>query len=160
MAETLDIISAADVTARLSTQAYTRLYARNGGATVDTVFRDLCVAEANSLFRTLSRGAFPSGVYLTGDTIDPAIVGAVVDLCNDIAASRHLSYDAESGYAMKAAQARALIKAMNRDADARPPGSSTAPAQSRASIVGTTTAAGAPTDPYGRAASGRDGTGF
>ncbi len=34
MAETLDIISAADVTARLSTQAYTRLYARNGGATV------------------------------------------------------------------------------------------------------------------------------
>lgn len=90
-----------------------------GGAPADTTFLTLCLAEANSYFRAMTRAAFPDGVYTTTDTLDPAIVGCVVDLCNDVAASRHSSYDAENGYAIKGAQARAFIKQLNRDADAR-----------------------------------------
>ncbi len=101
MSEQTAIAVAADVTARLSTTAYNRLYAKNGGSIPDTTFLALCLAEANSLFRSMTRAAFPGGVYATTDTLDPAIVGCVVDLCNDIAASRHPSYDAENGYAIQ-----------------------------------------------------------
>lgn len=160
MSEQTAIATAADLTARLSTQAYGRLYARNGGSTVDTTFRDLCLAEANSLFRTLTRAAFPDGVYTTADTLDPALVGCVVDLCNDIAASRHSSYDAENGYAIKGAQARAFIKQLNRDADVRAPGSSAVRPVPRAANGNRTDAAGAHTNPYARAADRRDGSDF
>jgi len=160
MAETIAIATAADLTGRLSTQAYARLYAKNGGATADTVFRDLCLAEANSLFRTLTRAAFPSGVSSTTDTLDPALVGCVVDLCNDIAASRHVSYDAENGYAIKGRDARAFVKHLNRDADTRAPGSSAVSPQPRAGNRNVDDAAGVPTSPYGRAADRRDGSAF
>ncbi len=59
MAEQTAIITSADVTGRLSTQAYARLFAKNGGATADTTFRDLIIAEANSEIRVLLRAAFP-----------------------------------------------------------------------------------------------------
>ena len=80
MAEQTAIVTSADVTARLSTQAYARLFAKNGGATADTTFRDLCIAEANSEIRVLTRAAFPDGVYSTTDTLDVMIVGKAVDL--------------------------------------------------------------------------------
>ena len=70
MSEQTTIATSADLIARLATQAYTRLFAKSGGSTVDTTFRDLCLAEANSLFRTMTRAAFPSGVYTTTDTVD------------------------------------------------------------------------------------------
>lgn len=160
MAERTAIITASDVSARLSTQAYARLFAQNGGNTPVSAFVDLCVAEANSVFRTLTRPAFPDGVYTDSDTIDPAIVGAVVDLCCEIAACRHGSYDPDGAYGVRGRAARELIRAMNRDADARPPGSSTAPARPRASITNTVDADGVPTNPYTRAADGGSGSGF
>ena len=160
MAEQTTIATSADLIARLSTQAYTRLYARDGGSTVNTTFRDLCLAEANSLFRTLTRAAFPSGVYTTTDTLDPAIVGCVVDLCNDIAASRHASYDVENGYAVKGAQARAFCKQINRDADARPAGSSATPARPIAVLNNDADAAGNTTHPYQGIRDGSVGSGF
>lgn len=122
MAEQTTIAVVADLTGRLSTAAYTRLFARNGGSTIDTTFRDLCLAEANSYFRSMTRAAFPSGVYSTTDTVDPAIVGCIVDLCCEIAASRHTSWDAEGAYAAQGARARAFVKQLNRDIDARAPG--------------------------------------
>ena len=67
------IIATADITARLSTQAYTRLFAKNGGSTVDTAFRDLVIAETNSRIRSLTRAAFPDGLYEETDTIDPEV---------------------------------------------------------------------------------------
>lgn len=160
MAEITALTTLSDYTARLSTQAYNRLFAKDGGSTPDATYAALIVAEANSLFRTMTRAAFPDGVYTTGDTVDPAIVGCIVDLGCSIAASRHTSYDPEGGYAVGGARARAFIKELNRDADARPPGSSTAPAQPRAVIALTEGADGSPNNPYGRIFNGTDGGGF
>jgi len=161
MSEQTAIATISDVSARLSTQAYNRLYAKDGGgAPASTAFLSLCLAEGNSLFRAMTRAAFPDGVYTTTDTIDPALVGCVVDLCNDIAASRHPSYDADNGYAIKGREARAFIKQLNRDADARAPGSAAVRPKPRASNGNLTDAAGAYTNPYGRAADRRDGSDF
>ena len=84
----------------------------------------------------------------------------MVDLCNDVAASRHSSYDAENGYAIKGAQARAFIKQLNRDADARAPGSAAVRPVPRAVNNNLTDSSGAYTNPYGRAADRRDASDF
>ncbi len=160
MSELTAVITYTDVTDRLASSAYQRLYAKNGGSTVDTSFRNVCVAEANSTFRVLTRAAFPDGVYQTTDTRDPAVVGWIVDLCNGIAYSRGASYDPDGGYAVKAREARANIKLMSRDADARPPGSSAIRPVPRAVNNNLTDASGAYTNPYGRAADRRDGSDF
>lgn len=160
MAEIVQIATAADLTARLSLQAYTRLFAKNGGTTVDTAFRDLCIAEANSLFQTTTRPAFPDGVYASGDTVDPAVVGCIIDLVCEIAARRHVSWDAEGAYAEGGKRAREFMRAINRDADARPAGSSNTPAQPRAAILNTLTSTGDVTNPYVRTADGSSSSGF
>lgn len=160
MAELVNVITYTDVTDRLATTAYQRLYSKNGGSTVDTAFRDVCVAEANSTFRVLTRAAFPDGVYQDSDTRDPAVVGWIVDLCNGLAYARGLSYDPDGGYAVKAREARANIKLMSRDADARAPGSSAVRPVPRATNRNVTDAAGVATNPYGRAADRRDGSAF
>lgn len=160
MAEQTAIITSSDLTGRLSTQAYTRLFAKNGGATVDTTFRDLCVAEANSVARILLRAAFPSGLYSTTDTLDAGVVGAVVDLACWIAAKRHLSAEQAGGYYEASQRAEDLLKRLSRDADARAPGSSSSPARPRSSVTNVTDSAGVATNSYGRAADGRDGSAF
>lgn len=160
MAEQTAIVTTADVTARLSTQAYGRLFAKNGGATADTDFRDLCIAEANSRIRILTRAAFPDGIYSTTDTLDPGVVGRGVDLVCAIAASRHASYAEDNGYAILGRAAEAFFKAMNRDADARAPGSSAVSPLPRASVTNLQTSGGVYTNSYTRAADGSDGSGF
>ena len=160
MAELTNVITATDITDRLATAAYNRLYARNGGSTPDSGYVATIVAESNSTFRVLTRAAFPDGVYQTTDTRDPAVVGWIVDLANGIAAARGISYDPESGYASKAREARANIKLMNRDADARAPGSSAERPLPRASNGNLVDAAGQRTNPYARAADRRDGSDF
>jgi len=160
MAELTAIITTTDLTDRLSTQAYVRLYAKNGGSTVDSAFVATCLAEANSAFRVLTKAAFPEGVYQTTDTRDPGVVGWIVDLCNGIAARRHTTYDPEGGYAVAAREARTHIKLLSRDSDARAPGSSAVSPVPRATNRNITGADGAYTNPYSRAADGRDGSGF
>ena len=160
MAEQTSIVTSSDVTARLSTQAYARLFAKNGGATADTTFRDLCIAEANSEIRSLTRAAFPDGLYATTDTLDVVVVGKAVDLVCAIAASRHVSYDEEGAYAQLGKAARAFFKALNRDNDARAPGSSAERPKPRATLQNDTDEAGVYTNPFTRAAERRDGSGF
>lgn len=160
MAEQTAIITSADVTGRLSTQAYARLFAKNGGATADTTFRDLIIAEANSEIRVLLRAAFPDGLYTTTDTLDAAIVGKGVDLVCAIAASRHASYDEEGAYAQLGKNARAFFRSLSRDADARAPGSSAVRPVPRASNVNITNENGIPTNPLTRAADGYGGSDF
>lgn len=160
MAEIVAIITSSDLTERLSSQAYTRLFAKDGGTTVNTAFRDLCIAEGNSLFQTMTRAAFPDGVYTSGDTVDVAIKGCVCDLVCEIAARRHTSWDAEGAYAEGGKRAREFIKAINRDADSRPAGSSNTPALPRASITNTLTSTGDVTNPYVRNADGTSNSGF
>lgn len=156
MAEQTTIATAADLTGRLSTQVYTRLFAKSGGGTVDTVFRDLCLAEANSLFRTMTRVAFAQGVYSTTDTIDPAIVGCVVDLACEIAARRHGLWDEQGSFAEQGRKAREFIKALNRDFDARAPGSSQSPPLPRAEVLNARTDAGRDTNVFNRIADYKD----
>lgn len=160
MAEQTAIVTTADVTARLSTQAYGRLFAKNGGATADADFRDLCIAEANSIIRVLTRAAFPDGIYSTTDTLDPGVVGKGVDIVCAIAASRHASYTEDGNYAILGREARAFFKALNRDADARAPGSSAVRPVPRASNVNITDANGVYTNPMTRAADYSDESDF
>lgn len=160
MAEQIAIVTSADVTARLSTQAYARLFAKNGGATADTTFRDLCISEANSEIRVLTRAAFPDGIYATTDTLDVMIVGKGVDLVCAIAASRHVSFDDEGSFAALGRAARMFFKNLNRDADARAPGSSAVRPLPRATNVNITNDSGIPTNPLTRAADGYDGSDF
>lgn len=160
MAEQTAIVTSSDVTARLSTQAYARLFAKNGGNTADTSFRDLCIAEANSEIRSLTRAAFPDGIYATTDTLDAVVVGKGVDLVCAIAASRHASYDEEGAYAQLGKAARAFFKALNRDHDARAPGSSAERPRPRATLANAQTEGGVYTNPYTRSADQRDGSGY
>ena len=160
MAEQTTIATSADLVARLSTQVYTRLFAKNGGSTVDTVFRDLCVAEANSLFRTMTRVAFAQGVYATTDTLDPALVGCVVDLACEIAARRHGLWDEQGSFAEQGRKARELIKQLNRDADARAPGSTQSPPLPRAETLNAQTSIGRDTNVWNRIADYKDTGGF
>lgn len=160
MAEITAIITAADVQASLSDQAYKRLYAKNGGAAVDAVFLAARVAEANSVARIITRAAFPDGLYQDGDTLDPGIVGAVVDICNGRAAARHTSANDMGGYFQSEKLGRELLKSMNRDADARPPGSTAGRPVPRAKINNQTDDAGLPTNPYVRVADRKSGSGF
>lgn len=160
MAEIVDIVTPADVTARLSTQAYNRLFAKSGGNTPDTVFRDICIAEANSEIRVLTRAAFPDGVYQTGDTLDPLVVGQGVNLTIAIASSRHLATDETSGYARIGTLAREFFKSLNRDRDARAPGSSQGAPLPRPTVNNLVDSQGQATNPYVRNASQQDTTGF
>lgn len=160
MAEQTAIIAAADVTGRLSTQAYARLFAKNGGATADTTFRDLIIAEANSRIRTMTRAAFPDGLYATTDTLDPEVIGRGVDLVCAIAASRHASMDDDGAYARNGRAAEAFFRALTRDADARAPGASGGRPKPRAASVNLTDSAGVETNPYNRVADRLDGSDF
>lgn len=160
MAEVTAIVTSADVIARLSTQAYNRLFAKSGGNTADTTFRDLIIAEANSEIRVLTRAAFPTGLYQTTDTLDPMVVGEGVNLVIAKAASRHLATDETSGYARLGVNAREFFKSLNRDRDARAPGSSQGAPLPVATITNNVDAQGNPTNPYVRAASQETVTGF
>jgi hypothetical protein len=135
---------------------YARLFAKNGGATPDTSFRDLCLAEANSLFRTMTRVAFPEGIYTTTDTLDPAMVGCVVDLACEIAARRHGVWDESGAFAEQGKRARELIKQLNRDADARAAGSTNSPPNPRARVGNATTGVNAYTNVWNRMADYKD----
>lgn len=161
MAELIAIITTADVQATLSDQAYRRLYAKSGGATVDAAFLAARVAEANSIARMILRAAYPDGLYLDTDTPDPGVVGAIVDICNGRAAARHPNANEMGGYFVSEKLARELLKSMNRDADVRAPGSSAGRPRPRATITNTVADDGStPTNPYVRAADQQGGSGF
>lgn len=81
-----------------SESARRRLYAPSGGAAVDNAFLDLCLEEAWSRAHAITQQAFPSGLRNEDGTIDPALLGSVVDLCNEVAARRHLNATEASGY--------------------------------------------------------------
>lgn len=155
------LITVADVTARLSAQAHTRLFARSGGATIDTAFRDLCIAEANSRASMICIAMFPAGFDAAGGTVDEGIKGLVVDICCGIAASRHASSDPTLGaYAKNKGAAEDMLRALNRDKDARPVTAATGRTALRATNDGLTDAAGTPTNPLIRAADGTDSSDF
>lgn len=160
MAEQTAIVVTADVTARLSTQAHTRLFAKNGGSTVDTTFRDLCIAQANSEIRTLTRAAFPDGLYQDTDALDAEVVGKGVWLVCAIASSYHLSTDETSGYGANGNRAREFFRALNRDKDARAPGSSAVRPLPVAALNNDTDAAGVTTHPYQGIRDGSVGSGY
>ena len=154
------IVTVADVDARLSSQARIRLFAKNGGSTVDTTFQALCVAEANSRIRTITRSAFPDGLYVVGDTVDVEVVGRGVDIVCAIAASRHLANDETTAYARNGRAAEEFFRDINRNKDAQAAGSSTSPPLPRAAIRNQLDSQGIPTNSYVQQADGTEGTGY
>lgn len=156
----MSLISASDVQARLSTAAYSRLFAKSGGSTVDATFLALCVAEAESQVRIWTKAAFPGGFDATGGTVDIAIVGATVAVACYNAARLHPSATEGEAYRRGFDDAREFFKALSRDQDARPVTAVTGRAKPRAAIANTTDASGVATNSYTRAASAQDATGF
>jgi hypothetical protein len=155
------LITASDVQSRLSVQAYTRLFARSGGSAVDTGFRDLCISEANSRASMICIAAFPSGFDAAGGSVDEGIKGLVVDICCGIAASRHASSDPTMGaYAKNKGAAEEMLRALNRDRDARPVTSASGRARPRAANVNLVDASGNPSNPLVRVADGTDPSDF
>lgn len=156
----MTILTRADVTGRMSTSAYTRLYARNGGSTVDLVFLDQCITDAESEVRMLTAAAFPGGIDADGATVDAAITRAAVKICNGLAAEGSPNANEQSSYFEAANIARGFLKRLSRDDDAR---SVTVPQGRpvpRATMGGDEAADGTPTNSYSRARSGQDITGF
>jgi hypothetical protein len=100
----------------------------------------------------MTRVAFPAGIYTTTDTLDPAMIGCVVDLACEIAARRHGVWDESGAFAEQGKRARELIKQLNRDADARAAGSTNAPPNPRARVNNATAADGQETNVWGRVA--------
>lgn len=160
MAEQTQIVTVADVDARLSTQARARLFAKNGGGTVDTAYQSLMVTAANSRIQTWTRTAFPDGLYTTEDTIDTEAVEHAVNVVIALACSRHLATDETSGYAKLGKEAEAFFKSLNRDKDERLAGSSQGAPLPRATVTGLVGENNLPTNPYVRMASGQSQGGF
>lgn len=153
------LIVAADVTARLSDQAYKRLFAKSGGSTADTTFRDLCISEANSRAAMLLEPAFPDGLDAAGGTVDEGVKGLVVDLCCGLAAARHPSATDTAGWVKAMKDAEAMLRALKRD-ELRPVTSAAGRARARARYRGHEDAAGNPTNVFGRVRDGTDGSTF
>lgn len=107
----------ADIEARLSPQAFKRLYARGGGPTVDTTFADLCLSEAESEFLMITEAAFPGGFTAP---VDVAVVGAIVDIANMKAAGRHMTASESSGYDLAGRRALAFAARLAADNKNRP----------------------------------------
>lgn len=154
------LFSASDIQARLSTQAYTRLYAKSGGATVDATFVSTIVAEADSAVRMITKASFPDGFDAAGGSVDPAIIGACVDIANEIAASRHPAATENSGYFLAGRRARDFLKSLNRDMDARPVTSASGRAKPRGRTNNTLDIAGEPTSIFSRISDRKDNSGF
>lgn len=104
-----------EVLSRLSVQAQRRLYAPGGGTAINDVFLDLCLLEAWSEAHSITSAAFPQGLRNADGSIDPFVVGAVVDLCNGKAAGRHPNATDASGYAKAAATARSTLEKLATD---------------------------------------------
>lgn len=155
-----NIVTVADVDAMLSSQARIRLFAKNGGSTVDLVYQARCVAIANSKIQTWTNSAFPAGLYLVGDVLDAEAVLRGVHTAMGVAAELHLASDETSGYARLLAKAEEFFKRVNRNADAQLAGSSTSPPLPRATIRNVYGADGLATNPYTQQADGTESTGY
>lgn len=113
-------VTSADLTARLSATSYTRLFAKNGGNTVDTTFRDLCLVEAESEILTIVRSAYEDGFDEAGGTVDECIKGWICDVACWKAASRHMSATDADGWSLAGRRAFVNAKAMADDNHRRP----------------------------------------
>ena len=156
----MSILTVTDITARLSVKAYSRLYAKDGGASADGAYAALIVAEAESVVRMLTAAAFPDGLDAAGGSVDPAIVGAAVDIANELAAGRHPAASEHSGYFMAGQRARSYLRALSRDNGVRSVVTADGRSRPRAVVRNTTDDSGTPTSVYSRVSDGRDRSGF
>lgn len=83
------IITAADVVARLPAKTYRNLFARDGGGTVDTDFRDRMIAATNSAINVWCKGAFPDGLVADGGTPDAIFQEWAFDVLCFLSATKH-----------------------------------------------------------------------
>jgi hypothetical protein len=134
-----------------SEPARRRLYAPSGGAIVDNAFLDLCLLEAWSKAHAITQQAFPEGLRNGDDSIDHAVLGCVVDLCNEVAARRHLNATEASGYFTAGKRAVEELERYASDTKRR---RTQGVGEPTASVVAQPLSAPAPT-PWADAANGR-----
>jgi hypothetical protein len=152
------IITSASVVARLPAKTYTTLFARDGGATVDTTFRDRMIAATNSAIHVWCKGAFPSGLVADGATVDPIFEEWAFDVLCYLSASKHPNGSSgAAAYKDAYTNARMEFTKLTRGQDPGPMTSGTAavPTSQAASFVEVTEGATVWTD----FADGRSGFG-
>lgn len=155
------LLAKADIVGAMGAAAYARVFNRDG--TTDDAFVATRIALAESWWRLWTKAAFPDAADVHGSVVDPAILNALIDLACYAATYKTPGANGSPGgpYRQGYLDAQALAKALTRDADARPDTAyAGARARPRAVITNTTDASNVPTNPYGRAADRKDGSGF
>lgn len=74
------LITASDIQARMTTEAYDRVWDKDGTGSVDSSFQAVCIASATSEARMRCGAAFPEDWETNGATPDVAIVDHVCAL--------------------------------------------------------------------------------
>jgi phage gp36-like protein len=157
-------VTLADVQARLSAEAYARLFDPNGTGSVDATWLqthlDDALAEVNAYLRRTFGDDLPDSVATSR-----LVIQATVHLCASNAALAYpgggaaASDQAPGPYQYHRTRATTLLKDVANDLTLRPALSAERP-RPRATVANTADASGAPTNPYTRVADHRDPSGW
>lgn len=153
-------ITTADLTARLSTDAYNRAFDRNGTGTVDAAFVQQCVDDACSQWQVWTGAALPGDWTLNGASVEVIVKRRLAGLACYFAAENYPGAGTGNPYQAQYDAAKALAADLSRDRDARLVTSAPGRPRPRANTGNTVDSAGNPTNPYGQAADRKDGSGF
>jgi len=113
------ILTTADLD-RLPARTRVELLARDGGTTIDTVFRDRMIAAANSAIAVWTRGAYPNGLVATGRTPDDIFVEWALDIFCFLAAGKHTNAAFAKTYAAQYDLAKTSFRSLTRGQDPAP----------------------------------------
>jgi hypothetical protein len=151
------LITAADIEARVPPDEYLKLYDRDGDGVADAAFVTTCITTADSRVR-MQLYAHVGAPDAAGGTVDEAIKAACVSYaCLEAVLYTPLYSDAAAApYKAGADRADKFLERLAKDDRARVVTANTGRARPVASVSNATDADGLPTNPLGRAASGRD----
>lgn len=157
------MITAADIQARLpSSEDYLKLFDRAGVGVVDAAFVATCLADGTSEVDMRLRAAFGTTLDAAGGTVDAAVKRVAVTYAIRAALLLNpLLTDADAApYKPAFKWADDFLDRLTKDKQNRLVTSEAGRAQPRPRTSQTATADGTPTNPFGRARDGSDGSAF
>lgn len=155
-----DYITSADITARLSTDAYLRLFDRNGTGAADATFLQECIDDACSQWCMWTGAALPGDWTAGGASVEPAVKRHLAWMACYAAAQGFPGAGGGNPYRQHWLDAKAFAADLSRDKDARLVTSAPGRSVPRATISNTTDQSGTPTNPYGQSADKVSPSGF
>lgn len=155
-----DYITSTDVSARLSSDAYLRLFDRNGTGAVDASFLQECIDDACSQWVMWTGAALPGDWTANGANVEPAVKRHLAWMTCYAAAQGFPGAGGGNPYRQHWLDAKAFAADLSRDRDARLVTSAPGRPVPQAHLGNATNASGIPTNPFSRAANGEDGSGY